>query len=167
MRNTLIPISYARPGRHFLIETENNEGNNHRAKTNRFTMNSPWVPKYDKGDDFATMSNKGDDHARKANKILPNLDLGFNLEDNIAIKANKGDDYADFKDKAKTKVKANAKARAKAKANAKEIAKAKAKLLQALKANKGDDYASKPKFDFLHPAHNCNQEQNTPQLALV
>ena len=127
-------------------------------------MNSPWVPKYDKGDDFATMSKKGDDHARKANKVLPNLDLGFNLEDNIAIKANKGDDYADYvKDKAKGKSKGKAKARA----NAMAIAKAKAKLLQALKANKGDDYASKPKFDFLHPAHNCNQEQNTPQLALV
>ena len=164
MKNTLIPISYARPGRHFLIETQSNEGNNHRAKTNRLTMNAPWVPKTDKGDDIATMSKKGDDHARKANKILPNLDLGFNLEDNIAKKANKGDDYAD---KAKTKVKANAKARAKAKANAKEIAKAKAKLLQALKANKGDDYASKPKFDFLLPAHNCNQEQNTPQIVLV
>ena len=82
-----------------MIETESNEG---------------------KGDDFATMSKKGDDHARKANKVLPNLDLGFNLEDNIAIKA-----------------------------------------------NKGDDYASKPKFDFLNPAHNFNQEQNTPQLALV
>merc|ERR1711936_902457 len=122
---SLFSISYARPGRHFLVETESNEGNNHRTKTNRFTMNAPWVPKYDKGDDSATMANKGDDHARKANKVLPNLDLGFNLEDNIAIKANKGDGYAD---KAKTKVKANAKARAKAKANAKEIAKAKAKL---------------------------------------
>ena len=131
-------------------------------------MNAPWVPKTDKGDDFATMSKKGDDHARKANKVLPNLDLGFNLEDNIAIKANKGDDYADYvKDKAKTKPKGKTKSKANAKANAKAIAKAKLKLLQALKANKGDDYASKPKFDFLHRAHNCNQEQNIPQLALV
>ena len=128
MKNTLIPISYARPGRHFLIETENNEGNHHRAKT------SPRLPKADNGDDFATMSNKGDNHARKANI---------------------GDDYA--KDKAKGKTRAKAK----------RIAKAKLELLQALKANKGDDYASKSKFDFLHPAHNCNQEQNTPQLALV
>ena len=130
MKNILIPISYARPGRHFLIETENNEGNHHRAKT------SPRLPKADNGDDFATMSNKGDNHARKANK---------------------GDDYAGRKGKT----------RAKAKKNAKAIAKAKLELLQALKANKGDDYASKSKFDFLHPAHNCNQEQNTPQLALV
>ena len=130
MKNILIPISYARPGRHFLIETENNEGNHHRAKT------SPRLPKADNGDDFATMSNKGDNHARKANK---------------------GDDYAGRKGKT----------RAKANKNARAIAKAKLELLQALKANKGDDYASKPKFDFLHPAHNCNQEQNTPQLALV
>ena len=130
MKNTLIPISYARPGRHFLIETENNEGNHHRAKT------SPRLPKADNGDDFATMSNKGDNHARKANK---------------------GDDYAGRKGKT----------RAKANKNARAIAKAKLELLQALKANKGDDYASKSKFDFLHPAHNCNQEQNTPQLALV
>ena len=130
MKNILIPISYARPGRHFLIETENNEGNRHRAKT------SPRLPKADNGDDFATMSNKGDNHARKANK---------------------GDDYAGRKGKT----------RAKANKNARAIAKAKLELLQALKANKGDDYASKSKFDFLHPAHNCNQEQNTPQLALV
>ena len=130
MKNILIPISYARPGRHFLIETENNEGNHHRAKT------SPRLPKADNGDDFATMSNKGDNHARKANK---------------------GDDYAGRKGKT----------RAKANKNARAIAKAKLELLQALKANKGDDYASKSKFDFLHPAHNCNQEQNTPQLALV
>ena len=130
MKNILIPISYARPGRHFLIETENNEGNHHRAKT------SPRLPKADNGDDFATMSNKGDNHARKASK---------------------GDDYAGRKGKT----------RAKANKNARAIAKAKLELLQALKANKGDDYASKSKFDFLHPAHNCNQEQNTPQLALV
>ena len=130
MKNILIPISYARPGRHFLIETENNEGNHHRAKT------SPRLPKADNGDDFATMSNKGDNHARKANK---------------------GDDYAGRKGKT----------RAKANKNARAIAKAKLELLQALKANKGDDYASKSKFDFLHPAHDGNQEQNTPQLALV
>ena len=130
MKNILIPISYARPGRHFLIETESKEGNHHRAKT------SPRLPKADNGDDFATMSNKGDNHARKANK---------------------GDDYAGRKGKTRARTKKNAKA----------IAKAKLELLQALKANKGDDYASKSKFDFLHPAHNCNQEQNTPQLALV
>ena len=130
MKNILIPISYARPGRHFLIETENNEGNHHRAKT------SPRLPKADNGDDFATMSNKGDNHDRNANK---------------------GDDYAGRKRKT----------RAKAKKNARAIAKAKLELLQALKANKGDDYASKPKFDFLLPAHNCKQEQNAPQLALV
>merc|ERR1711936_410131 len=144
---SLFSISYARPGRHFLVETESNEGNNHRTKTNRFTMNAPWVPKYDKGDDSATLANKGGDHARKANKVLPNLDLGFNLEDNIAKKANKGDDYADYvKDKAKAKPKARTKA------NAKAIAKAKAKLLQALKANKGDDYASNPKELFVDAA---------------
>merc|ERR1711936_781319 len=90
---SLFSISYARPGRHFLVETESNEGNNHRTKTNRFTMNAPWVPKYDKGDDSATMANKGGDHARKANK---------------------GDDYADYvKDKAKAKPKAKPKARTK------------------------------------------------------
>ena len=55
----------------------------------------------------------------------------------------------------------------KANKNARAIAKAKLELLQALKGNKGDDYTSKPNFDFLLPAHNCNQEQNTPQLALV
>ena len=137
MKNILIPISSARPGRHFLIETENNEGNHHRAKT------SPRLPKADNGDDFATMSNKGDNHARKANK---------------------GDDYADY---VKDKEKGKTREKAKKLKNAKAIAKAKLELLQALKANKGDDYASKPKFDFLHPAHNCNQEQNTPQLALV
>ena len=118
-------------------------------------MNSPWVPKYDKGDDFATMSKKGDDHARKANKVLPNLDLGFNLEDNIAKKANKGDDYADYvKDKAKAKAKAKPKARTKA--NAKAIAKAKANLLNALKANKGNDYKSKPKFDIARFLASCS-----------
>ena len=140
MKNILIPISYARPGRHFLIETDSNEGNHHMAKT------SPRLPKADNGDDFATMSNKGDDHATMANK-----------GDDHARKANKGDDYAGRKGKT----------RAKANKNARAIAKAKLELLQALKANKGDDYASKSKFDFLHPAHNCNQEQNTPQLALV
>ena len=126
MKNILIPISYARPGRHFLIETENNEGNHHRAKT------SPRLPKADNGDDFATMSNKGDNHARKANK---------------------GDDYADYvkeEAKGKTKSKANAKAKAEA------IAKAKLKLLQALKANKGDDYASKPKFDTARFLASCS-----------
>ena len=88
MKNTLIPISYARPGRHFLIETESNEGNHHRAKT------SPRLPKADNGDDFATMSNKGDNHARKANK---------------------GDDYAGRKGKTRARTKKNAKAIAKAK----------------------------------------------------
>ena len=77
-----------------MIETESNEGNNHRAKTNRLTMNAPWVPKTDKGDDFATMSNKGDNHARKANK---------------------GDDYAGRKGKTRARTKKNAKAIAKAK----------------------------------------------------
>ena len=88
MKNILIPISYARPGRHFLIETENNEGNHHRAKT------SPRLPKSDNGDDFATMSNKGDNHARKANK---------------------GDDYAGRKGKTRAKANKNARAIAKAK----------------------------------------------------
>merc|ERR1712227_52239 len=59
---SLFGMSYVRPGRHFLIETDSNEGNHHRAKT------SPRLPKADNGDDFATMSNKGDNHARKDNK---------------------------------------------------------------------------------------------------
>merc|ERR1712227_967743 len=86
---SLFGMSYVRPGRHFLIETDSNEGNHHRAKT------SPRLPKADNGDDFATMSNKGDNHARKDNK---------------------GDDYAGRKGKTRAKAKKNANAKAIAKA---------------------------------------------------
>ena len=90
LKNTLIPISYARSGRHFLIETESNEG-----KGDDFATMS------NKGDDHATMANKGDDHARKANK-----------GDDYA-------DYVKEEAKGKTKSKANAKAKAEAIAKAK------------------------------------------------